>query len=51
MRLDHLERLGVNTLYLTPFFPARSNHRYDATALDRVDPLLVRSCCAVRNHG
>ena len=32
--------LGANTLYLTPVFPARSNHRYDATTFDRVDPLL-----------
>ncbi|MEE6259565.1 alpha-amylase family glycosyl hydrolase [Plantactinospora sonchi] len=39
-RLDHLDRLGVNTVYLTPFFPARSNHRYDAASFDRVDPLL-----------
>lgn len=38
--LDHLEHLGVNVLYLTPFFPARSNHRYDASTFDRVDPLL-----------
>ena len=38
--LDHLVRLGVNTLYLTPFFPAGSNHRYDATSFDHVDPLL-----------
>ena len=27
-------------IYLTPFFPARSTHRYDATTFDRVDPLL-----------
>ncbi|MGH9246214.1 MAG: alpha-amylase family glycosyl hydrolase [Acidimicrobiales bacterium] len=39
-RLDHLERLGVNALYLTPFFPAPSNHRYDASSFDRVDSLL-----------
>ena len=38
--LDHLEKLGVNTLYLTPIFPARSNHRYDASSFDMVDPLL-----------
>ncbi|AEI11789.1 glycoside hydrolase family 13 protein [Cellulomonas gilvus] len=38
--LDHLQRLGVDTLYLTPVFPARSNHRYDATSFARVDPLL-----------
>lgn len=39
-RLDHLERLGVNTVYLTPIFPARSNHRYDAASFEHVDPLL-----------
>ncbi|HEY0699367.1 MAG TPA: alpha-amylase family glycosyl hydrolase, partial [Micromonospora sp.] len=39
-RLDHLDRLGVNTVYLTPVFPARSNHRYDAASFDHVDPLL-----------
>lgn len=38
--LEHLERLGVNLIYLTPFFPARSNHRYDASTFDSVDPLL-----------
>ncbi len=38
--LDHVERLGANVLYLTPFFPAGSSHRYDATTFDRVDPLL-----------
>ncbi|MCL3860621.1 glycoside hydrolase family 13 protein [Actinotalea sp. K2] len=38
--LDHLERLGVDVLYLTPFFPSRSNHRYDATSFDHVDPVL-----------
>jgi alpha-glucosidase len=39
-RLDHVQALGADTLYLTPVFPARSNHRYDAAAFDRVDPLL-----------
>jgi alpha-glucosidase len=39
-RLDHLTSLGVGGLYLTPFFPARSTHRYDADTFDRVDPLL-----------
>ncbi|MEV4348669.1 glycoside hydrolase family 13 protein [Actinoplanes sp. NPDC049596] len=39
-RLEHVAGLGANTIYLTPFFPAHSNHRYDATAFDRVDPLL-----------
>lgn len=38
--LDHLVSLGVNLLYLTPIFPAASNHRYDASSFDRIDPLL-----------
>jgi alpha-glucosidase len=39
-RLDHLKKLGATILYLTPFFPAGSNHRYDASSFDEVDPLL-----------
>ncbi|GAA2616239.1 maltodextrin glucosidase [Dactylosporangium fulvum] len=38
--LDHIQDLGADTVYLTPFFPARSNHRYDAASFDHVDPLL-----------
>ena len=38
--LDHVEALGANVLYLTPFFSARSTHRYDASSFDTVDPLL-----------
>ena len=38
--LDHIVGLGANVLYLTPFFPAESAHRYNAMAFDRVDPLL-----------
>jgi alpha-glucosidase len=39
-KLDHLAELGVDIVYLTPFFPARSNHRYDASTFAHVDPLL-----------
>jgi alpha-glucosidase len=39
-RLDHLEALGVTAVYLNPFFPGRSNHRYDARSFEGVDPLL-----------
>ncbi len=46
--LDHLERLGVDLLYLTPVFPARSNHRYDASTFDFVDPLLGGDDALVR---
>ena len=38
--LDHIEKLGANVVYLTPFFPARSTHRYDASSFEHVDPLL-----------
>jgi alpha-glucosidase len=48
--LDHIEDLGANLVYLTPFFPATSTHRYDATTFAHVDPLLggddaLRSLC------
>jgi alpha-glucosidase len=55
--LDHLERLGVNTIYLTPFFPGRSNHRYDAHTFDQVDDALggddalARLVAAARGRG
>jgi len=39
-RLDHIIDLGVNGIYFTPIFPSRSNHRYDATSFDHVDPIL-----------
>jgi alpha-glucosidase len=39
-KLDYLRGLGIDALYLTPFFPSRSNHRYDASSFDVVDPLL-----------
>ena len=38
--LDHVTQLGANGIYFTPFFPARSNHRYDASSFDEIDPLL-----------
>lgn len=47
-RLNHLVDLGVTVLYLTPFFPARSNHRYDAATFDEVDPVLGGTEALVR---
>lgn len=46
--LDHLERLGVTLIYLTPVFPGRSNHRYDAASFTEVDPLLGGDAALVR---
>lgn len=39
-RLGHVEDLGANVIYLTPFFRATSAHRYDAETFASVDPLL-----------
>ena len=54
--LDHIERVGANAIYTTPFFPAGSTHRYDATSFEHVDPLLggdealasLAAACAAR---
>ncbi len=46
--LDHLVDLGVGGIYLNPVFPARSNHRYDATTFDAVDPILGGDDALVR---
>lgn len=37
-RLDYLEELGVNALYLNPIFSALSNHKYDVADYSQVDP-------------
>ncbi len=39
-RLDYLEQLGVNALYLNPVFASASNHRYHTYDYYQVDPLL-----------
>ena len=38
--LDHVTQLGATGIYFTPFFPALSMHRYDASSFDHIDPLL-----------
>ncbi|MBC2579514.1 alpha-amylase family glycosyl hydrolase [Clostridium sp. DJ247] len=39
-KLDYLQTLGVNVLYLNPISQSISNHRYDTTDYKTVDPLL-----------
>lgn len=39
-RLDYLQDLGVNAIYLNPIFKARTNHRYDTSDYYSVDPAL-----------
>jgi alpha-glucosidase len=38
--LDHVEETGADIVYTTPVFPGESNHRYNASTFDHVDPLL-----------
>lgn len=37
-KLDYLEDLGVNGIYLTPIFSAPSNHKYDTLDYYSIDP-------------
>jgi cyclomaltodextrinase / maltogenic alpha-amylase / neopullulanase len=39
-RLDYLQELGVNALYLNPVFASAANHRYHTYDYFSVDPLL-----------
>jgi glycosidase len=38
--LDYIKSLGVDAIWLTPIFKARSNHRYDTDDYMQVDPSL-----------
>ena len=60
--IEHLDHIGEvagdhTTVYLTPVFPGESNHRYNASTFDAVDPLLggdeayVRLSEAVHERG
>lgn len=37
-KLDYLQDLGVDVLYLNPIFVSPSNHKYDSQDYDNVDP-------------
>lgn len=39
-RLEYLQELGVNALYITPVFQSPSNHRYHTHDYYQVDPML-----------
>lgn len=38
-KLDYIQSLGVNTLYLNPIAEAASNHKYDAADYKSIDPM------------
>mgnify|MGYP001195395538 CR=1 FL=1 len=37
-KLDHIQALGANAIYMTPIFRAASNHKYDTADYRQVDP-------------
>jgi cyclomaltodextrinase len=37
-KLDYLQDLGINTLYLTPIFTSPSNHKYNISSYYAIDP-------------
>ena len=39
-KLDYLQQLGAEVLYLNPIFMAFSSHRYDTYDFKRIDPML-----------
>lgn len=40
-KLDYLQELGVEVLYLNPVFVSPSNHKYDTQDYDYIDPHLT----------
>jgi cyclomaltodextrinase / maltogenic alpha-amylase / neopullulanase len=37
-KLDYIQDLGANTIYMTPVFKASSNHKYDTADYREIDP-------------
>ena len=37
-KLGYLKKLGINTIYMTPFFKSNSNHKYDIIDYMEIDP-------------
>ena len=36
--LDHIQKLGIDVMYLTPIFKSDSSHKYDTTDYYQIDP-------------
>jgi glycosidase len=45
-KLDYLEELGVNLIYLTPIFKSSSNHKYNTADYYDIDPQFGTLCVA-----
>ncbi len=39
-KLDYIKSLGVSIIYLSPIFYAQSNHRYDTSDYENIDPYI-----------
>jgi alpha-glucosidase len=53
-KLDYLQDLGVDVIYLNPIFVSPSNHKYDAQDYDNVDPhigRIVADCDGLLSEG
>ncbi|KAB3532115.1 alpha-amylase family glycosyl hydrolase [Alkaliphilus serpentinus] len=56
-KLDYLEDLGINLLYLNPIFLSPSNHRYDTSDYEKIDDLLgdegifLKLCIEAKKRG
>lgn len=56
-KLDYIQDLGANTIYMTPVFKAASNHKYDTADYKNIDPAFgsnedfVRLTTEAARHG
>lgn len=53
-KLDYLQELGVEVLYLNPVFVSPSNHKYDCQDYDYIDPhlgVIVKDCDGLLQNG
>jgi len=50
-KLDHIESLGVDAIYICPVFRAPSLHKYDTADHRHIDPTLAIGERAVEEHG
>ncbi|MEJ6000212.1 glycoside hydrolase family 13 protein [Paucibacter soli] len=56
-KLDYIQSLGANAIYMTPIFRAASNHKYDTADYTQVDPAFgtnadfARLCAEAARRG
>ena len=53
-KLDYLQELGVDVIYLNPVFVSPSNHKYDCQDYDHIDPhigKIVEDCDGLLSPG